>query len=138
MTEKKFIEEQYKTITDCFDRLNEKYNMGLLNNSLILEMQDSLFDDVYFIGDWPEIVAIANPATREWAHDKFVEKEKKYFWKTKKTDDMGEHVYIELSRGLIALSAYSDEVVAEYDSFTKSEIIEAGYNPDMFDKEEVE
>lgn len=50
---------------------------------------------------------------------------------------MGQHVYIEFSRGLITLSGYSDEVVAAYDSFTKTEIINAGYNPDMFDKEEV-
>ena len=44
---------------------------------------------MYFIEDWQPIVAIANPLTRELAHNKYVEKEKKYVWESKQETDGG-------------------------------------------------
>ncbi|CAK1221969.1 hypothetical protein [Fructobacillus evanidus] len=77
MTQKTFTEEQYKAITDCFDKLRQDYNYGLLNSFLVDKLQQELSGTVNTNIYWPEIVAIANPRTRESAHDQFVEKEKK-------------------------------------------------------------
>ncbi|GIC69584.1 hypothetical protein [Fructobacillus tropaeoli] len=135
---KKFTEKEYQKIVDCFDRFKKDYNMGLLNNSLVYLIQEELFNDFDLINDWPEIVAIMNPITRDEAKEKYVEKEKKYYWRYKKTNRYGHDIYLETYEGLITLSAYKDEVVKYDEKFTEKEVIEAGYNPDMYEKEEVE
>ncbi|QHJ80558.1 MAG: hypothetical protein [Caudoviricetes sp.] len=131
---KKFTEEEYQKIADCFDKLKKEYNMGILNPNVTLHFQEELFNDFDFINDWPEIVAIMNPITRDWAHAQFVEKEKNYIWKYKKTDEDGDTWYLEKDSGLIVPGFHSKT----FDSFTEKEVIEAGYNPDMYDRKEVE
>ncbi|KMK52798.1 hypothetical protein FEFB_14990 [Fructobacillus sp. EFB-N1] len=131
---KKITEEEYQKIVDCFDELKEKYNMGLMNPNLLIQMQDELFGELDFIDEWKEIFAIANPTTRDCAHDQFVEKEKNYIWKYKKTDEDGDTWYLEKDSGLIVPGFHSKT----FDSFTEKEVIEAGYNPDMYDRKEVE
>lgn len=134
---KKFTEEKYQKIADCFDKANEKYNMGVMNPNLLIQVQDELFGEFDFINDWKEIFAIANPITRDEAHEKFVEKEKKYYWKTKKTDEDGDHLFlIRTISGSIRLRFNNEK--NKYYKLTKTEIREWGYNPDMFDREEVE
>ncbi|MGQ2227171.1 hypothetical protein ACT5YR_07950 [Fructobacillus fructosus] len=67
---------------------------------------------------------------------------KRYYWKNKRTDDEGKPIYLLKSPfGYISqdsiwtkFSDMSDSVTA----FTEEEVIKWGYNPDMFDKEEVE
>lgn len=114
---KKFTEEQYQEIVETQEELffNNVLNVGrdgeYLYDSLKTELKRFISNN-----DLEEVaLAIFNPLTRDWAHERFVKKEKKYYWRYKKKDDDG------------------------YDeSFTEKEIIEAGYNPDMFDKKEVE
>lgn len=130
---KKFTEAEYQKIVDCFDNLKKEYNMGILNPNVPLHFQEELFNYFDFINDWPEIVAIMNPITRDEAKEKFVEKEKKYRWKYKKTDVDGDYHYLSRISGLIELS-YSIGPA----HLTEKQVIEAGYNPDMFDREEVE
>lgn len=131
---KKFTEEEYQKIVDCFDRLNKKYNMGLMNPNLLIQIQDELFGELDFINDWKEIFAIANPATREVAHEQFVEKEKKYFWKSKNADKKGKEIFITVGpEGYPSL-----ETDITWHPLTEREIREWGYNPDMFNKEDVE
>ncbi|KMK52612.1 hypothetical protein FEFB_16600 [Fructobacillus sp. EFB-N1] len=81
-----------------------------------------------------ELALIALPKSRDWAHEQFVEKEKNYIWKYKKTDEDGDTWYLEKDSGLIVPGLPSKT----FDSFTEKEVIEAGYNPDMYDKKEVE
>ncbi|GIC70593.1 hypothetical protein [Fructobacillus tropaeoli] len=129
---KKFTEEEYQKIVDCFDELKEKYNMGLMNPNLLIQMQDELFGELDFIDEWKEIFAIANPTTRDCAHDQFVEKEKKHFWRNKKRDEYGNERYLVLKDSV----PLPIGIFKKY-PFTESEIREWGYNPDMYDKEEV-
>lgn len=82
------------------------------------------------IGD--EALAIANPLTREWAHEQFVEKEKKYYWSTKKKSKKGKPMTLFKSAGGIA------QMIGTKHALTETEIREWGYNPEMFDKEEVD
>lgn len=128
---KKFTEEEYQKIVGIADRLKKEYDMGFLNNSLVYLMQEELFDDFNLVDDWQEIVAIANPITRKWAYEQFVEKEKKYLWRYKKSDHHDYKMYLKKTRGLIMLDSGLPS------SFTETEVIEAGYNPNMFFKEEV-
>ncbi|MGQ2227129.1 hypothetical protein ACT5YR_07740 [Fructobacillus fructosus] len=133
---KKFTEEEYQKIADCFDKLNKKYNMGLLASDLVDEVFKKFIRDYEYQLYWQEIVAIMNPITRDEAHEKFVEKEKEYYWRYKKKDEDGDVYYLTKSCGLIL--PYHPTYGFDWYSFTEKEIIEAGYNPDMFDKEEVE
>lgn len=131
---KKFTEEEYQKIVDCFDELNKKYNMGLLASNLVDEVFKKFIRDYEYQLYWQEIVAIMNPITRDEAHEKFVEKEKKYYWRYKKKDEDGDSWYLKKSSGIICLTWLDYE--KKY--FFETEVRESGYNPDMFDKEEVD
>ena len=138
MTKNIFTEKQYKLITDCFDKLAKDYNMGIFNPNVVSHMQEELFDKVDFIYDWPEIVAIANPVTRKEAKEKYVEKEKKYYWTSKKSDNHGNSRQLSKDEdgaiyfiGRVMKLGHTREIA-------ETELREWGYNPEMFDKEEVE
>lgn len=133
---KKFTENEYQKIVDCFDKLKKEYNMGILNPNVTLHFQEELFN-FDLINDWPEIVAIANPATREEAKEKYVEKEKKYHWISKKRFNNGEYKVLVKSSDGHPIDMYHPSS-KPCDSFTETEVREGCYNPDMFDREEVE
>ncbi|CAK1254853.1 hypothetical protein R55227_BLOPHJLP_01668 [Fructobacillus tropaeoli] len=132
---KKFTEEEYQKIADCFDKVNKKYNMGVMNPNLLIQMQDELFGNFNFIEDWGEIMAISNPRTRKQAHDQFVEKEKKCYWRHKKTDKRGNRWYLSKQSGLVSLNAKKK---SDAYPFTESKIRSWGYDLDMYEKEEAE
>lgn len=123
---KKFTEEQYQEIIN-FEDFEVVYRLGIV---------DSFVGEIIpFIDNnelQQEAMALANPLTREWAHDKFVEKEKKYYWSTKKKSKKGKPMNLLKSAGGIA------QVIGQKHALTETEIREWGYNPDMFDKEEVD
>lgn len=77
-----------------------------------------------------ETVAIMNPATRELAHEQFVEEEKKYVWRLKTDSDM---IVSKTSNGYW----YLDRFPALNKEFTRIEIEKSPFNPDWFDKEEI-
>lgn len=127
----KFTEEQYQTIVEMFEKVNDEYNMGFLNPNIVTFFQDKLYKEfgnvLYFVEDWQTITAFANPLTREWAHDNFVEKEKEFYWKLKDNLEFG---------------LASDGIVINIGLNKKSKLTESvikawGYNPEMFDREEV-
>lgn len=137
---KKFTEEEYQKIVDIADRLLDDKNRADIELSTLDEIyfriqkssnaeENNKFKDLN-----QELALIALPKSRDWAHDQFVEKEKKYRWRYKKKDDDDYDLYLLRDCGLILLGVPA----IEFNVFTEKEIIEAGYNPDMFDKEEVE
>ena len=70
---KKFTEKQYQDII-------EEWEGEISETNATKAIIDYLkYEDLGYMSD--EAMAIANPLTREWAYDKFVEKEKKYYWK---------------------------------------------------------
>ena len=126
----KFTEEQYQKIIKAWN--SERIYIHQ-TEAVIDYLIDDLNVDLTLMGD--TALAIANPLTREWAHDKFVEKEKKYYWTNKKKDINGDVWYLIRD---IAVVMMSDEHKFSIDEqLTESEIREWGYNPEMFDKEEV-
>lgn len=142
---KKFTEEQYQKIVEIGDDFEKNGGLGILDTLNSMSIADRLMVTVLasqfeFKPISGIIMAIANPLTREWAHDKFVEKEKKYRWSSKKTDSKGNHIllYKEIDGIInIVFTDYTGDL--EYDQeLTESEIREWGFNPDMFDREEVQ
>lgn len=133
---KKFTEEQYQEIVntqevDFPDTLMDTAANGNCFADAISEELSS-FIDFNYLED--EAMALANPITRKWAHDQFVEKEKKYFWKSKNADKNGKEIFITVGpEGYPSL-----ETDITWHALTEREIRKWGYNPDMFDKEEVE
>lgn len=115
----KFTEEQYQEIIRTYENNSGYDNKVMAVIRVVDDFNDSL--------SYNEAFALANPVTREWAHERFVEKEKEYYWKL---------------NGLYLRKDYSDDSII-FDShmykysFTETEIRKWGYNPEMFDKEEV-
>lgn len=145
---KKFTEEQYQKIieiqADRFPKtiISEGMHMNDGGFWKVVSEKMPLLSEYVFNNDLHfELAAIANPLTREWAHDEFVEKEKKYVWKSKEIDNCGYCISpYKDADGLIRARAEvkKDQIYAtESNSLTESEIKAWGYNPEMFDKEEV-
>lgn len=140
----KFTEEQYQKIVDMFEKANDEYNMGFLNPNVVVFFQEKIFREfgkvIHLVEDWRTIVAIANPLTREWAYEQFVEKEKKYVWTLKKVDKSGikMHLYKDYFGRVKTFLSVTNVNIDDNEKLTESEIREWGYNPEMFNKEEVE
>ena len=117
---KKFTEEQYQKIVEAWNSVSGYVNK---TKAVIDHLIDVPNVGVVLRGD--VAIALANPITREWAHDQFVEKEKKYYWKRN-----GLYLTKDNFDGSIIFDSYKS-------LFTESEIVFWGYNPEMFEKEEV-
>ena len=136
---KKFTEEQYRKIVELHDKRDFSVD-GTIDVITYFVHNISRTGDA----DIDMALAISNPLTREWAHDKFVEKEKNYYWTSKKSDKDNEHcrLYRRINRSKgSGITSYFNRI-GRFDNdmceqLTESEIREWGYNPDMFDKEEV-
>lgn len=138
---KKFTEEQYQAIVEAWESKNT-YRQA---TTAVIEIINSFSNGfTEFNGD--QALALANPATREWAHDQFVEKEKRYIWTSKRPVFNGD--YKRLFRAAYGyVSDFYVEIKKERGGqgvdlseqlLTETEVREYGYNPEWFDKEEVE
>lgn len=148
---KKFTEEQFNKLVKIQE---SQYREDLFPNpttsvdqiSRIVAKTEAnlrIFIEQNYLGN--EAVALMNPLTREWAHDKFVEKEKKYVWTSKKPvtrNGNGFEIYKRLYRTLNGdisdVLKGKNEYVYEEEYLTETDIRAWGYNPEMFDKEAVE
>ena len=130
----KFTEEQYQEIIN-FDDFEVVYRLGLADSFVGEIITFINKNDLH-----AEAMALANPLTREWAHDKFVEKEKRYYWTGSKEDNVGfvKRLYKDDDGMIIDHGIRKEDTdKAEDEQLTESEIKAWGYNPDMFDREEV-
>lgn len=141
---KKFTEEEYQKIVEIADRLLDDKNRADIELSTLDEIyfriqkssnaeENNKFKDLN-----QELALIALPKSRDWAHEQFVEKEKKYYWVSKKTDEDGDYIHICGDRIGRPSNFYSPKRSPIGFLFTESEVKAAGFNPDMFNKEEVE
>ncbi|CAK1245024.1 hypothetical protein R53718_MFFEMHAI_01380 [Fructobacillus evanidus] len=140
-----FTEKEYRKIVSAFEKITdeEEVDYGLMDAgvhdslNLYTALEGNYPSFSKFTDNWPVTMAIANPLTRDWAHDQFVEKEKEYIWKTKKKDSENDCLilYKIVNTGGI-LTDFKSKTTP--DPITESEMREWGYNPDMFDREEVE
>lgn len=138
---KKFTEEEYQKIVGIANHL--------LSNRSVIEL--STLDGIYFqIQNSSnadernkfkelnqELALIALPKSRDWAHEQFVEPEKKYYWISKKRLPTGQYKFLWKNRDGLPYGVLAT-TPSKPDAFTEAEVHEACYDPDMFDKEEVE
>lgn len=118
----KFTEEQYQKIIEIWN--NEYAFEKGIKEVLNYIKKERLANAVY------ESTAIANPLTREWAHDQFVEKEKRYVWRLKSDNTS----VINKTVGVWFL----DKVPSGIEYFSEKEIAKSPFKPEWFNKEEAE
>jgi len=129
---KKFTEEQYQEIIN-FDSFKTVYRLGLV---------DSFVGEIIpFISNndlQQEAMALSNPLTRELAHEQFVEKEKRYIWQSKQETDSGDvkRLY-NAAIGIADSFVEKTKPIHNGNLITETEVKKWGYDPEMFDKEEV-
>lgn len=130
----KFTEEQFKQLV----KIQAKYfPLTMLEQGVggknpydaIHETDIKLSDFVWNEKLGNEAVALMNPVTREWAHEQYVEKEKKYVWRDKYT---GYVIYKMLNDWSLSATALGEK------HFTETELKNSPFKPEWFDKEEVE
>lgn len=119
---KKFTEEQYQQIVEAWDNDGD-YKDAL---SLVIEVVDD-FEDGY---SYNEALTLANPRSREWAHEQFVEKEKRYMWRLKTDKNL---VISKLFDGW-----FVDEAPSGKMRFSEKEINNSPFKTEWFDKEEAD
>lgn len=145
---KKFTEEQYNKLVEIqegqySDDLYFEPRSGNKAIEHVVEKNNpELHDFIEHNNLGNETVALMNTLTREWAHEQFVEKEKKYVWSSKKADRDSNVLTLYIDEyGMVSTSwrkAYEKNLRNENMLITETEIREWGYNPEMFDKKEVE
>ena len=130
---KKFTEEQYQKIVDAWEETYD-YVLSVKN---VIETVES-FGEVYEL-QIGEALALANAVSTEWAHEQFVEKEKRYVWHSNKNNVLGKslRLFKDAFQAVRAFPANQSDKVTKDEHLTESEIREWGYNPEMFDREEV-
>lgn len=138
---KKFTEEQYQKIVEIADEYQSNSAFGIIGDTTQKSIGEEFYEtelneEIDFYENAKEIMAIFNPLTREWAHDKFVEKENKFHFILKDIQEtQGErHHLVRSGRGAIIIYPFAGN---DKPKFKESEIKLWGYNPEMFDKEEV-
>ncbi len=136
----KFTEEQYQEIINIWNN-GQDFDDTILSVSdyarkLNARLNYEYGDNVY---DYGEAILLALPKSREWAHEQFVEKEKKYVWTLKKVDKSGIKMRLckEYFGKVQPFFSVTNVNIDDSEKLTESEIREWGYNPEMFDKEEV-
>ncbi|TOZ06290.1 DUF1642 domain-containing protein [Leuconostoc pseudomesenteroides] len=142
----KFTEEQYQKIIKATESIVNSGDMRLMGANAGISVHGKLLNNktarfLPFRILENEIMAIVNPLTREWAHDKFVEKEKKYYWNSIKTNSAGRHSRLfRVESGDVTSYSRAEPAdnISEDEQLTESEIKSWGYNPEMFDREEVQ
>lgn len=132
---KKFTEEQYQNIIKVWC-IGDTYTES---TKLVIDYISTQDRDIRYMAG--EALALANPASRELAHEQFVEKEKKYVWSSKKADRDSNVLTLYIDEyGMVSTSyrkVYEKNLHNENMLITETEIKEWGYNPELFDKEEV-
>ena len=121
---KKFTEEQYQKIVDAWEETYD-YVLSVKN---VIETVES-FGEVYEL-QIGEALALANAVSTEWAHEQFVEKEKKYVWELK--SDNG------LAISNLNGQWFLDKTPSDIECFSEAEIENSPFKPEWFDKEEVD
>lgn len=120
---KKFTEEQYQNIVEKWDgEISYIEATKAVVGYLVVE------DLGYSISE--QALALANPLTREWAHDKFVEKEKKFlFTKIKEVEgevlslnqcDKDAHIYLDFDDPTPLTIKQVEDYGYNLDKFTKT------------------
>jgi len=133
---KKFTEEQYKEIIRTYEN-----NSGYDNKAMaVIRVVDNFNDSL----SYNEAFALANPVTRELAHEQFVEEEKRYVWKTKALDHSDYPVanVLMMTRFKSVSSnseEYADSVYMIHKEYhlTESEVKKWGYDVSRLDKFEI-
>ena len=122
----KFTEEQYQKIVNTYELQND-YVEAI---RLVLDY----IDELNWLG-YKEAMVIANPLNREWARDKFVQKDKKSHFVLKDvSDDDGNLYHLIDSNGVIQLNPWLNS--GYHPKIKESDVRKWGYNPEMFDREE--
>lgn len=124
----KFTEEQYREIVDAW---NEGCGWEEANNNVLNTVKNMRKHTRLRYG---EALALGNPVTREYAHERFVEKEKKYKWRSK-SDNRAVINKSVLASGEV--SWFLDRIPTPLCEFTETEIKNSPFKPEWFDKEEV-
>lgn len=131
----KFTEEQYREIVKA-------WNEGLdWRESVDAVLKVVRKMRLYSGLSYGRAIALGNPVTREWAHDQFVEKEKRYVWRLQNDTDKVINT-LDSKWFLDALDidrVQPDDVDSSIKfAFTETEIKNSPFKPEWFDKEEVE
>ena len=131
----KFTEEQFNKLVELQEKEypNNVYSSSKSGYNNIDEALKKYDLELYrFVEDNDlenQVVALMNPATRELAHDQFVEKEKKFVWRLKTDNNM---VISTLFDGW-----FVDGAPAGKQYFTETEIENSPFKPEWFNKEKV-
>jgi len=124
---KKFSESQYQEIIQAWESVRGFVEATASVIKLIDDFEDGLSYD--------EALALANPKSREWAHELYVDKESRYYWTSLKKDEYGSHWY--LMRDVAVIMMGDARQFGPEEQLTESEVREWGYDPDKFTRHSV-
>lgn len=136
----KFTEEQYQKIVEIqegqySDDLYFEPRSGNKAVEHVVEKNNpelNDFIDKNYLGN--QAIALMNPLTREWAHEQYVEKEKKYLWTTPLVAGI-KYALIKENGKYVLSDMY---LTGKGTPLTELEVVNIGLKTDWFNKEEAE
>lgn len=131
-----FTEEEYQNIIKNFNsargNLSQRLNTVLekFYEEFPMRLRDGVDDFI--------IIAFINPITSNDAHERFVVKEKRYVWRSKRENSVGKEKRLyDTADGISDSFIDKDTPSHNGNRITETEVKKWGYNPEMFNKEEV-
>lgn len=135
---KKFTEEQYQKIVEIADEYQSNSAFGIIGDTMQNSIGEEFYktelsNEIHFYENAKEMMAISNPLTREWAHDKFVEKEKKYVWESKReTAGGGVKRLYDATIGITDSFVEKTKPTHNGNWITETDVRKWGYDPSKF------
>lgn len=135
----KFTEEQYQKIIEIADEYQSNSAFGIIGDTMqnsigAIFFETELCNEIDFYESAKEMMAIFNPLTRKWAHEQFVEEEKKYLWTTPLVAGI-KYALIKENGKYVLSDMY---LTGKGTPLTELEVVNIGLKTDWFNKEEVE
>lgn len=125
-----FTESEFKKIVETFDRKDD-----------YVEVIKDIRTLVGSVGRYQEInqaILLAIPESRKWAREKYVMKEPRFSWVSKKADDRSFHLLLHQDEDGMVTSEpklLGEIVLQPRNYINTSALIEWGYEPERFNKE---
>jgi len=136
MLNTEFTEEEYQNIIENFNftrgNLSQRLNTVLekFYEEFPMRLRDGMDDFI--------IIAFINPITSNDAHERFVVKEKRYVWRSKRENSVGKEKRLyDTADGISDSFIDKDTPSHNGNRITETEVKKWGYDPKMFNKDEV-
>lgn len=134
---KKLTLQQYEEIVDIADNGEGQNAVERVYTKLLSKVKltsaSSREEEINARDYAYQAMAVANPLTREWAQENCVKDTRQFVWQSKESGQNGKAMYLLSKDGKIVLQESTGKL-SDYSFLSQTDVSNAGYEPDDFNK----